>query len=284
MAEIEDNSEDQPSEINQEISETTEETPTETENLQPNEMEVHHHGHVHENKKWKEYVFQFFMLFLAVFCGSLAEYQLEHKIENDREKVYIESMVEDLKKDTTNLAFCIRGYKQLELRMDTVLALYPKLAIGYNPTLRRNIEGIKGYPDFIYTDRTIKQLKNSGSMRLIRNKEVADAIISYDSEVFDLIEIDVSDMHFTFLNMYEEGYGLFDNDGLETDLKTESLSELEKGTKNYLLKSDKEALGRYNNRLRDIKSLYKMVLPKEIILKEKAVKLIELLKKEYHLE
>jgi hypothetical protein len=37
-------------------------------------MEVHHHGHVHEKKKWKEYLFQFFMLFLAVFCGFLAEY------------------------------------------------------------------------------------------------------------------------------------------------------------------------------------------------------------------
>ena len=40
-------------------------------------MEVHHHGHVHEKKKWKEYLFQFLMLFLAVFCGFLAEYQLE---------------------------------------------------------------------------------------------------------------------------------------------------------------------------------------------------------------
>ncbi len=27
-------------------------------------MEVHHHGHVHEKKKWKEYLFQFLMLFL----------------------------------------------------------------------------------------------------------------------------------------------------------------------------------------------------------------------------
>jgi hypothetical protein len=27
------------------------------------------------------------MLFLAVFCGFLAEYQLEHKIERDRESV-----------------------------------------------------------------------------------------------------------------------------------------------------------------------------------------------------
>jgi hypothetical protein len=43
-------------------------------------MEVHHHGHVHEKKKWKEYLFQFLMLFLPVFCGFLAEYQLEHTL------------------------------------------------------------------------------------------------------------------------------------------------------------------------------------------------------------
>jgi hypothetical protein len=34
-------------------------------------MEVHHHGHIHEKKKWREYLFQFLMLFLAVFCGFL---------------------------------------------------------------------------------------------------------------------------------------------------------------------------------------------------------------------
>ena len=39
------------------------------------------------------------MLFLAVFCGFLAEYQLEHKIEKDREKQYIISFEEDLDND-----------------------------------------------------------------------------------------------------------------------------------------------------------------------------------------
>ena len=43
------------------------------------------------------------MLFLAVFCGFLAEYQLEHKIEKDREKQFIRSFVEDLKTDTATI-------------------------------------------------------------------------------------------------------------------------------------------------------------------------------------
>ena len=50
-------------------------------------METHApHLHKAPGKKWSHYLFEFFMLFLAVFCGFLAEYQLEHIIEKDREK------------------------------------------------------------------------------------------------------------------------------------------------------------------------------------------------------
>ncbi len=40
------------------------------------------------------------MLFLAVFCGFLAEYQLEHIIENHKEKQYVESMIADMREDS----------------------------------------------------------------------------------------------------------------------------------------------------------------------------------------
>jgi hypothetical protein len=66
--------------------------PNNTETINPNpeteNMEVHHHAHdpavPHHKKNWKSYFWEFLMLFLAVFCGFLAEYQLEHKIERDR--------------------------------------------------------------------------------------------------------------------------------------------------------------------------------------------------------
>ena len=48
----------------------------ETPNIQPEnyeEMEVHHHTHAsHGKKNWKNYFWEFLMLFLAVFCGFLA--------------------------------------------------------------------------------------------------------------------------------------------------------------------------------------------------------------------
>ena len=70
-------------------------------------MEVHHHsspapGGTHTpRKKWTHYLWEFLMLFLAVFCGFLAEYQLEHKIEKERGLQYIRSFYNDLKTDTT---------------------------------------------------------------------------------------------------------------------------------------------------------------------------------------
>ena len=43
------------------------------------------------------------MLVLAVFCGFLAEYQLEHKIEKDRELQFIKSLPTNLQDDTISL-------------------------------------------------------------------------------------------------------------------------------------------------------------------------------------
>ena len=61
-------------------------------------MEVHAHSHT-ARKKWTHYFWEFLMLFLAVFCGFLAEYQLEHKIERDRVNRICHSCYEDLKRD-----------------------------------------------------------------------------------------------------------------------------------------------------------------------------------------
>ena len=43
------------------------------------------------------------MLFLAVFCGFLAEYQLEHMIEKDRANELAKSFYEELKNDSVNV-------------------------------------------------------------------------------------------------------------------------------------------------------------------------------------
>ena len=49
------------------------------------------------------------MLFLAVFCGFFAEYQLEHKIERDRAKELAKSFYEELKGDSSNMAIKVQS-------------------------------------------------------------------------------------------------------------------------------------------------------------------------------
>ena len=107
------------------------------------------------------------MLFLAVFCGFLAEYQLEHKIEKDREKQYVESLVEDLQQDTSNLRISLESFKQQDSYFDTLQTLFPQLVQGYNRSLYNSMIGVMGWDDFIATDKTMQQLKYAGGMRLI---------------------------------------------------------------------------------------------------------------------
>ena len=85
-------------------------------------MEVHAHTHT-ARKKWTHYFWEFFMLFLAVFCGFLAEYQLEHKIEKDREKQYMRSMIEDLKSDSAMLISNIEQRQSRIMMMDSLVKL-----------------------------------------------------------------------------------------------------------------------------------------------------------------
>jgi hypothetical protein len=247
-------------------------------------MEVHHHSHSgHGKKTWKSYFWEFLMLFLAVFCGFLAEYQLEHKIEHDREKTYIHSMIEDLQKDTSNLRISLESFKKQENNIDTVLALFPELTNGYNHTLRSNLNAIIGYKDFFATDRTLQQLKSSGNMRLIRNKNAADGIMFYDAKLKEheksLTTLD--DVFFKFYDLYSQ---IQDNSTLDLDKKTMPLESIEKGNKNYLLVSDKATLGLFYNRIKSHRLLRQIVIRRMETLSKSANELIATLKKEYDIE
>jgi hypothetical protein len=146
-------------------------------------MEVHHHGHS-ERKKWTHYLWEFLMLFLAVFCGFLAEYQLEHMIERDREKKFIQTFIEDLKIDTASINANLLFQKRRRTQLDslTYLLLEQKIK-GYENELYYLGRILVRTTRFQSNDRTITQLKFSGSLRLIRNENAADSIISYQKLV-----------------------------------------------------------------------------------------------------
>jgi hypothetical protein len=143
-------------------------------------MEVHHHGHVHEKKKWKEYLFQFFMLFLAVFCGFLAEYQLEHIIENKREKQFMVSLVKDLERDTSQLESIIKARIRWIRDIDSAISFTTAQKSDHIPLEKVQSIYSGGLRSFYQNSGTLDQLKNAGGFRLIRKRNIVDSIGAYD--------------------------------------------------------------------------------------------------------
>jgi hypothetical protein len=131
-------------------------------------------------KPWK-YLFEFLMIFFAVFCGFIADNWREQLSEHKREKTFIKSIVEDLKSDTLESNIIIERLKIINKGLDSVLIELssPGVLENSNNVFRLWTKNM-GLEVFVSNDRTIQQLKSSGELRLIRNKAVSDRIMKYD--------------------------------------------------------------------------------------------------------
>jgi hypothetical protein len=149
---------------------------------QPQNMEVHKHPHhVTHKKKWGEYVLEFLMIFLAVTLGFFAENMRENIANRHQEKQYISSFIEDLKKDTSLIAFNINVKKNKMITSDSLISyLNAKDPNQYGRWIYLYARQLTRTTNFWSTDRTLQQLKNTGGLRLIKNQQASDSIISYE--------------------------------------------------------------------------------------------------------
>ncbi len=147
-------------------------------------MEVHHHA-PSSRKKWTHYFWEFLMLFLAVFCGFLAENFRENRVENHRAEQYMRSLAEDLENDTAALQIALTRADSIARYSDsTVLFLAAYTPTDKIPEKLAALITVSGSRlDMINSDRTTSQLKNSGGMRLIRKKNVSDEILWYWEQI-----------------------------------------------------------------------------------------------------
>jgi hypothetical protein len=253
-------------------------------------MEVHHHSNTspdnHQGssrKRWTHYFWEFLMLFLAVFCGFLAENKREHIVEHQREIKYVKSLIQDLKADTANLQRYVELRKGKINMMDSLVML---LSTGIhrqfgNETYFFARHVFFGQP-FVSTDGTIQQLKNAGNLRLIKNENIINSILSYDGSVKELREWDESDTRIK-TTFREIGGTIFNADQLYKVFSTDY--KFIKPTTNPQLITDN--LLAINNVVFQIQylalgSLGNSIRGKALI--EKAEKLIEFLQQEYHLK
>jgi hypothetical protein len=146
-------------------------------------METHaHHLHKAPGHGWKHYLFEFLMLFIAVFCGFLAENWREHILEGKREKQYIKSFYEDLSADERDLQLNINFLRRQMTQADSLQKLMTGITTNQPANLvYMYLRGItRSAGGMVHAnDRTIVQLRNAGGMRLIKNKSASDSMVGY---------------------------------------------------------------------------------------------------------
>ena len=134
-------------------------------------MEVHHHHH-HEpghQKKLKDYLSEFLMLFLAVSAGFFAENMRDHYIEHSRAKEFAGSLLSDLKEDTAALRAAIEFSNDKIETVDRFFSMIEQPREKWQDTMVYSYAGtaVKVKPYERASD-TYEQMKSSGSLRYLK--------------------------------------------------------------------------------------------------------------------
>jgi len=244
-------------------------------------MEVHAHSHT-PRKKWTHYFWEFLMLFLAVFCGFLAEYQLEHQIEKDREIQYIKSLVEDLRSDTLMLQ------KNITLRQERLMMI-DSLVTMLN-LAGRNKKGNDIYyyarsislPANIFpNDGTIQQLKSSGNLRLIRNNNITNSIMAYDQKMRNAL-FEMGDEIEIRAEYRQLARKLFNTNVFHEMIATDTVSHPTNDPQLYT--NDPVLINEFIGQVQYVKRVHQAQLIRSEQLLVQAKQLINDIKKEYHLK
>lgn len=168
--------------------------------------------------------------------------------------------------------------------MDTVLLFFKDLGNPSNLVFNRNIYSVRNYPEFVYIDRTIQQLKSSGSMRLIRKKAAAEGILKYDSEMriyqIEIAWVDNFYQHFTQLRISIINFQLLDKNNFWLNKSEEIINK----NQSYLLTKDPMLLNNFQSAIYEMREMQECFIRNYKAYKERAIALILTLKKEYHLK
>ncbi len=135
-------------------------------------MEVHSYTHT-ERKKWTHYLWEFLMLFLAVFCGFIAENQREHMVEHQREKGLAKNLYKEIYTDSIAIQqkLAIRNKKEEEciyfisyVKDSSLTDLSSRFYPAYTWAFIQSAQLF-----FEPNDGILNQLRNSGELRYFKS-------------------------------------------------------------------------------------------------------------------
>ena len=253
-------------------------------------MEVHHHSHTADpshrgKKKWTHYIWEFLMLFLAVFAGFLAENWREHIVESHREKQYIKSFYEDLTADERDFQSSINFLRGQMQEADSLQKLMSHMSIKQPANLiymyLRSIP--RGTASLVFpNDRTIVQLRNAGGMRLIKNKGVSDSMVGYYRNV-EIVHFLQEESLINKRSLREKSMPLMNAEDFAKIVDSTS-SIITPGEPIYLRNTDPDIINSCLIEVNRIKTLNSTLAIRIQSLKERAGRIKDFINQEYHLK
>jgi hypothetical protein len=239
-------------------------------------MEVQKHPHhVMHKKKLGEYLLEFFMLFLAVFLGFVAENVREGQMEKVKEKEYMHSLVKDLEADTSIINETVKYNERMYTGNSLLLPLL-QLPNKDSQTLRKIYTlyfFTQNFSTEINDPKTFEQLKSTGDMRLIKNKAVLDSMAKY-YQLISVVKTFRDEIQSQLQLTYNLSFKIFDQYSFDNNANTPA----------PLINNDGLLIKEYTNKLYQLSSSLKSFQRFLETIKSKSVNLDQLIKKEYHLE
>ncbi len=250
-------------------------------------MEVHAHsspapGGAHTSrKKWTHYFWEFLMLFLAVFCGFLAENFREHQVEHRREKQFMQTFLADMQRDTAEIREDSETWERIINNIDSLRKELEKPGDSQNVALmyKTSTSIIFNYTTFRYNDRTIQQLRNSGNFRLI-DRVISDSMLHYDGTARTSIkdrEINIREIYLDLIHLQNSIF----NSGITDQIRKEKIIDSMAYPR---LIQNKNNLYQYYNDLYFYKVKVEDLKRRLMELYHRAVNLMKLVKQTYHLK
>lgn len=142
-------------------------------------MDIQHHKHTHR-KKWTQYIWDFFLLFIAITLSFFVENRREHFIEHERLKKYLTNVEQDVKSNITSL-------DSLILSNSIMLGIYDSLLaemLKEPAQVDRYAYAQKIFPVYmrLFKNRkeTFDQLIMTGSLRYLDDQTLLNAIVGYN--------------------------------------------------------------------------------------------------------
>src|SRR5689334_15232805 len=143
-------------------------------------------GNSKMEKSFGRFIFEFFMLFLAITAGFFVENLRESWSEKKQERELIRTMVQDLAIDIHSLDSVVNLRGDRRAMLDSLSQLINSQE-AKNWTYRLYVFGRKVTrvlsAHFLSNDRTYQQLKNANGFRIIENQRVAEQISKYYEQV-----------------------------------------------------------------------------------------------------